>query len=101
MTSALSDKLAGMDDETRRRLLRAVIGEDQPGRGRVRRWTALEVAERAGLVLNHARHALRELREHDPPLVWGDADTATGEELWWLLPSGLNELDRLEAGERR
>jgi len=26
-----------MDDDTRRRLLRAVIGEDQPGRGRVRR----------------------------------------------------------------
>jgi hypothetical protein len=28
-----------MDNDTRRRLLRAVIGEDQPGRGRVRRWT--------------------------------------------------------------
>jgi len=44
-----------MDDDTRRRLLRAVIGEDQPGRGRVRRWTLLEAAERAGLVLNHTR----------------------------------------------
>jgi len=32
--------------------------------------------------------------------VWGDVDAGTGEELWWLLPSGLNELDRLEAGER-
>jgi hypothetical protein len=90
-----------MDDDTRRRLLRAVIGEDQPGRGRVRRWTALEAAERAGLVLNHARRGLQELRERDPPLVWGDADATTGEELWWLLPSGLNELDRLEAGGRR
>jgi hypothetical protein len=90
-----------MDDETRRRLLRAVIGEDQPGRGRVRRCTALEAAERAGLVLNHARRALQELREHDPPLVWGDTDASTGEELWWLLPSGLNELDRLEAHEHR
>jgi hypothetical protein len=34
--------------------------------------------------------------------VWGDVDVdaGTGEELWWLVPSGLNELDRLEAGER-
>ena len=39
-----SGKLRGMDDDTRRRLLRAVIGEDQPGRGRVRRWTSLEAA---------------------------------------------------------
>jgi hypothetical protein len=92
--------LPGMDDDTRRRLLRAVIGEDQPGRGRVRRWTSLEAAERAGLVLSHARRGLQELREQDPPLVWGDVDAGTGEELWWLLPSGLNELDRLEAGER-
>jgi hypothetical protein len=99
--SASSGKLPGIDDEIRRRLLRAVIGEDQPGRGRVRRWTLLEAAERAGLVLNHARRGLQELREQDPPLVWGDADSGTGEELWWLLPSGLNELDRLEAGERR
>src|SRR5215210_1725157 len=91
----------GMDDQTRRRLLRAVLGEDQPGRGRVRRWTALEAAERAGLVLNHARRGLQELRAQDPPLVWGDVDARSGEELWWLLPSGLNELDRLEAGERR
>jgi hypothetical protein len=91
--------LAGMDDDTRRRLLRAVIGEDQPGRGRVR-WAVLEAAERAGLVLSHARQGLQELREHDPPLVWGDVDADTSEELWWLLPSGLNELDRLEAGER-
>ena len=90
----------GMDDETRRRLLRAVIGEALPGRGRVRRWTALEAAERAGLVLNHARRGLQELREQDPPLVWGDADATTGEQLWWLLPSGPNELDRLEAGGR-
>ena len=90
-----------MDDETRRRLLRAVLGEDQPGRGRVRRWTALETAERAGLVFNHARRGLQELRAHNPPLVWGDADARGGEELWWLLPSGLNELDRLEAGRRR
>ena len=89
-----------MDDETRRRLLRAVIGEALPGRGRVRRWTALEAAERAGLVLNHARRGLQELREQDPPLVWGDADATTGEQLWWLLPSGPNELDRLEAGGR-
>ncbi len=29
---------------------------------------ALEAAERAGLVLGHARRGLRELREHDPPL---------------------------------
>ena len=36
-----------MDDDTRRRLLRAVIGEDQLGRGRVRRWTVLEAAERS------------------------------------------------------
>ena len=36
----------------------------------------------------------------DPPLVWGDVDAVTGTELWWLLPSGLNELDRLEALER-
>jgi hypothetical protein len=101
VVSGSSGKLAGMDDETRRRLLRAVIGEDQPGRGRVRRWTALEVAERAGLVLNHARRGLQELREQDPPLVWGDANAGTGEELWWLLPDGLNELDQLEARERR
>src|SRR3954454_3901607 len=91
---------AAMEDATRRRLLRAVIGEDQPGRGRVRRWTVLEAAERAGLVLSHARRGLQELREQDPPLVWGEVDAGTGEELWWLLPSGLNELDRLEAGER-
>jgi hypothetical protein len=96
--SATSRKLPVMDDDTRRRLLRAVIGEDQPGRGRVRRWTSLEAAERAGLVLSHTRRGLQELREQDPPLVWGDA--GTGEELWWLLPSGLNELDRLEAGGR-
>jgi hypothetical protein len=95
------DKLPGMDDDTRRRLLRAVIGEDQAGRGRVRRrWTSLEAAERAGLVLNHTRRGLEELREQDPPLVWGDVDAGTGEELWWLLPPGLNELDRLEARER-
>ena len=60
-----------MDDDTRRRLLRVVLGEDRPGRGRVRRWTALEAAECAGLVLSHARRGLQELREHDPPLVWG------------------------------
>jgi hypothetical protein len=90
-----------MDDDTRRRLLRAVMGQDQPGRGRVRRWTSLEVAERAGLVLNYTRRALRELREADPPLVWSDVDARRGDELWWLLPDGLNELDRLEAGERR
>jgi hypothetical protein len=96
--SGSSGKLPGMDDDTRRRLLRAVIGEDQPGRGRVRRWTLLEAAERAGLVLNHTRRGLEELREQDPPLVWGDVDAGTGEELWWLLPSGLNELDRLDAG---
>jgi hypothetical protein len=89
-----------MDDDTRRQLLRAVTGEDRPGRGRVRRWTMLEAAERAGLVLSHARRALQELREHDPPLVWGDVDANGGEELWWLLPDGLNELDRLEAGGR-
>jgi hypothetical protein len=94
------DKLSGMDDDTRRRLLRAVIGEDQPGRGRVRRWTSLEAAERAGLVLNHTRRGLQEFREHDPPLVWGDVDAGTGEELWWRLPPGLNELDRLESDER-
>src|SRR4051794_38830220 len=99
--SASSTKPPGMDDETRRRLLRAVIGEDQPGRGRVRRWTTLEAAERAGLVLNHARRALDELRARNPPLVWSEIDARSGEELWWLLPSGLNELDRLEAGERR
>ena len=92
--------LPGMDDYTRRRLLRAVIGEDQPGRGRVRRWTSLEAAERGGLVLSYTRRALQELREQDPPLVWGDGDAGTAEELWWLLPSGLNELDRLEASER-
>jgi hypothetical protein len=27
-----------MDDSTRRRLLLAVIGQDEPGRGMVRRW---------------------------------------------------------------
>ena len=43
---------------------------------------------------------LQELREQDPPLVWGDGDAGTAEELWWLLPGGPNELDRLEAGER-
>jgi hypothetical protein len=101
VVSGSPGKLTGMDDQTRRRLLRAVIGEHQPGRGRVRRWTALEVAERAGLVLNHARRGLRELRDQDPPLVWGDANAGPGEELWWLLPDGLNELDRLEARERR
>jgi hypothetical protein len=61
----------------------------------------LEAAERAGLVLSHARRGLQELREHDPPLVWDEVDDANGgEELWWLLPDGLNELDRLEAGRR-
>ena len=89
--------LAGMDDETRRRLLRAVIREDQPGRGRVRRWTLAEAGERAGLDLSETRRGLQELREQDPPLVWGDVDASTGEQLWWLLPHGLNELDRLEA----
>jgi hypothetical protein len=65
-----------LDDDTRWWLLRAVIGEDQPGRGRVRRWTVLEAAERAGLVVSHTRRGLRELRERDPPLVWGDVDAA-------------------------
>jgi hypothetical protein len=60
----------------------------------------LEPAERAGLLLSHARRGLRELREQHPPLVWGDVDATSGEELWWLLPGGLNELDRLEASER-
>ena len=63
--------------------------------------TVLEVAEPVGLVLSHTRRGLQELREQNPPLVWGDVDAGTSEELWWLLPSGLNELDRLEAGERR
>jgi hypothetical protein len=36
-------------------------------------------AERAGLVLSHTR---RGRREHDPPLVWGDVSTNTGQELW-------------------
>ena len=31
-------------------------------------------------------------------MVWGDVDAGTGEQLWWLLPHSLNELDRLEAG---
>jgi hypothetical protein len=35
-----------MDDDTRRRLLHAVLGEDRPGRGRVRRWNLLEAGER-------------------------------------------------------
>jgi hypothetical protein len=43
----------GMHDDNRRRLLRAVIVEDQPGSSRVRRWTLLEAAERAGPILNH------------------------------------------------
>jgi hypothetical protein len=90
-----------VDDETRRRLLRAVLDEDHAGGGRIGRRTALEIAERAGLVLNHARRSLRKLREQDPPQVWGEVDAATGEEWWWLLPSGLNELDRLEADEHR
>ena len=98
--SGACGKLAGMDDDTRRRLLRAVIGAERPGRGRVRRWTVLEAAERAGLVLSHVRRGLRELREQDPPLVWGDVDVGSGEELWWLLPDGLNELDRLETSGR-
>jgi hypothetical protein len=33
--------------------------------------------------------------------VWGDIDAVTGEELWWLLLSGLEELDRFATGERR
>ena len=90
-----------MNDDTRRRVLRAVIDEERRCRGRVRRWTSLEIAERAGLVLRHARRALQELRDQHPPLVWGDVDAGTGEDLWWLLPSGLNELDRLEAHKRR
>ena len=98
--SGACGKLPGMDDDTRRRLLRAVIGEDRPGRGRVRRWTALEAAERAGLILSHVRRGLHELRDQQPPLVWGDVDAGTGLELWWLLPCGLNELDRLDAGGR-
>jgi hypothetical protein len=98
--SGSSCKVPGMDDDTRRRLLRAVIGEDTPGRGRVRRWTLLEAAERAGLVLNHTHRGLQELREQNLPLVWGDVDAGTGEELWWLLPQGLTELDRLDASER-
>ena len=43
---------------------------------------------------------MQELREQNRPLVWGDIDAGTGEELWWLLTQGLNELDRLEASER-
>jgi hypothetical protein len=35
-----------MEDDTRRRLLRAVIGEDTPRRGRVRRWTLAEACGR-------------------------------------------------------
>jgi len=75
------------------------VGEDQIGRGMVRSWTPLEFAGRAGLILSHARRALRELSDEDPPLVWGDVDAGTGLELWWLLPAGLNELDRLQAAE--
>src|SRR3954454_23940742 len=101
VVSGSPGKLTGMDDQTRRRLLRAVIGEHQPGRGRVRRWPPLEAAERAGRVLNHARRGLQELREQDPPLVWGDATAGTDEGLWCLLPDVLAELDRLEARERR
>jgi hypothetical protein len=85
-TSAISGNLSGMDDEIRRRLLRAVIGEDQPGRGQVRRWTVPEAAERARLADSATRRGLRDLSEQDPPLVWGDVDAGTGEELWWLLP---------------
>ncbi len=43
--------------------------------------------------MSHARLTLRELRDEDPPLVWGDVAAGTGAELWWLLPAGLNELD--------
>ena len=93
-----SGTLAGMDDDTRQRLLRAVIGADQPGRGRVRRWTLAEAAERAGFSPSETHRQLQELREQDPPMVWGDVDASTEEQLWWLLPHGLNELDRLEAG---
>src|SRR3954470_6683533 len=100
VVSGSPGKLTGMDDQTRRRLLRAVIGEDQPGRGRARRWTAREGAERAGWVLNHAGRGLRELRDQDPPLVWGDANAGPGEELWWLLPDGHRELAGREARER-
>lgn len=90
--------LVGMDDDTRRRLLRSIIGEDQPGRGRVRRWTLAEAAERAVLGLSDTRRGLQGLQGQDPPLVWGEVDSSTDEQLWWLLPHGLTELDRLEAG---
>lgn len=88
------------DDDTRRRLLRAVIGEDQGRRGRVRRWTLVEAAERASLNLDETHRGLRELRAQTPPLVAGDIDANTGQELWWLLPHGVEELDRLDVGKR-
>lgn len=88
-----------MGDEIGRHLLGAVIGEEQAGGGRVRRWRLPQAAERAGLAPSECRRALQELREQDPPLVWGDVDANTGEELWWLLASGLNELVRLEEPE--
>ena len=87
---------ASMDDRTRRRLLRATIGEELPGGKRVKRWTLEQVAERAGLSMNATQRGLETLRAEDVPPVWGDVDTGTGEQLWWMLPTGLEELDRLE-----
>lgn len=81
-----------MDDEIRRRLLRAVIGEERAGAAAFGAGRCPKPPNAPAWFPSQTRRALQELREHDPPLVWGDVDANTGEELWWLLSSGLNEL---------
>jgi hypothetical protein len=89
----------GHGEKIRRRLLRAVIGEQHvPGRGEVRRWELAEVAERSGMPLRVTRRGLRELREMNPLPVLAAASrsrhgpagcrasgSADGGGLWWLL----------------
>ena len=88
-----------MDDDTRRRLLRAAIGEELREGKRITRWTLEQVADRAGLSVIETRRGLETLRAEDVPPVWGEIDANTGEQLWWMRPTGLEMLERLEESD--
>lgn len=89
-----------MGDDTRRRLLRAAIGEELASVERTTRWTLEQLADRAGLSASETRRGLETLRAEDVPPVWGDVDAGNGEQLWWMLPTGLELLERLEDANR-
>lgn len=84
-----------MDNATRLRLLRALIGA-----GGTTRWTPEQLAERSGLPFTMVVRGVETLASETPPIAWFDRDVSTGQLLAWLTPHGLEALEDLEREER-